>query len=213
MVSTESGHKSRKKRSSKNRITTSHQTHSSGHYDRPRNVFSPDDHVYDVVRNTDAMDAVYENVDDNPSAALFVQPHYENFNFEEVDDEHVYLNVDLKKQRKKKNNNCSTYDVPRSCVAIYDRPVARISNDPSADDAIYDYPKGLIPLSARLLLNARKDAAALNDVDSLDGDNPSSWSGNFHCCHVAVSHQPPFIAQPLSLFTQIKHPFKISQYG
>jgi len=185
MVSTESGHKSRKKRSSKSRASSSHETQSNSHYDRPRNVFNPDDHVYDVVRSTNAAaandddDGVYENVDDNPSAALLVQPHYENLNFEEVDDDHVYLNVELKKQRRKKknnNNNFSTYDVPRSCVAIYDHPVARISSDPSADNTLYDYPKGLIPLSARLLLNARKDAAALDDADSLDGDNPSSWS-------------------------------------
>jgi len=180
MVSTEGGHKSRKKRSSKSQGSDSHETQPNSHYDRPRNVFSPEDHVYDVVRNIDGESNVYENVDDNPPAALLVQPHYENFNFDEGDDEHVYLNVEMKKQRKKKKkSNFSTYDVPRSCMAIYDHPVARINTDASTDNTLYDYPKGLIPLSARLLLNARKDAAALNDADSLDGDNPSSWQGNF----------------------------------
>ena len=127
-------------------------TYLNTHYDRPRSVRT-DEHVYEVVGPVDVVDGnVYENVGDQP---LHVQQHYENFNFEEP------------------------YDVPRSRpAAIYDRPINRTGLGSgsglglgSADNAVYDYPKGLIPLSARLLLNARKDQGQ---------EHPSSVIGNCH---------------------------------
>jgi hypothetical protein len=119
-------------------------------------------------------------------ASLVVQSHYQNLTFDdhdgrnqheadEEDEDHTYLNI-------------RTYDIPRSATNIYDQP--RINGGSSAANAAggnnlnhvnnnnnlppldsdYDYPKGLIPLSARLLLNASRKHLHHYDADSLDGD-------------------------------------------
>ena len=86
-------------------------------------------------------------------AALLVQSHYQNFNFDEVveknnhdsaaNDDPTYLNID-------------TYDIPRS-NNLYDHPRNNNNNNNNMNNSSdYDYPKGLIPLSARLLLNASR---------------------------------------------------------
>lgn len=107
------------------------------------------------------------------AAALLVQSHYENLTFDdqddgrqvdEEDDDHTYLNI-------------RTYDIPRSTMAnIYDQPriggnnLNHVNNNNNLPvDSDYDYPKGLIPLSARLLLNASRKHLHC-DADSLDGD-------------------------------------------
>lgn len=95
-----------------------------------------------------------------------VQSHYQNLTFddrqeeeEEDEDHHTYLNIDSGR----------TYDVPRTDPSsIYDHPRNCGYNGGSSTD--YDYPKGLIPLSARLLLNAsRKNKDGSVDTDSLPG--------------------------------------------
>ena len=180
MVSTENGPKSRKKRpSSGKQVKGETETYSNIHYDSPRSLCEGDHHVYDVVRPRDSTyansfdSAVYENLEDVGD----VQTHYENMTFDMVapTDDHIYLNVEVNVKNKKKSKKI-VYDVPRSSLqSIYDRP----SGSPSAGvSTVYDYPKGLIPLSSRLLLDARKDTAFGHDdvncdADSLDGDHPS----------------------------------------
>ena len=112
---------------------------------------------------------------------LVVQSHYQNLTFddgrqremdEEDEEDHTYLNI-------------RTYDIPRSATNIYDQPringvggnnlnhVNNNNNVPllqSESSSDYDYPKGLIPLSARLLLNASRKHLHHYDADSLDGD-------------------------------------------
>lgn len=167
-------------------------------YDQPRNVaeslheVSEEDHLYDVVKprgepvgdntyqNIDSR-AVYQNMDDiydkpvrkgkSKKASLMVQSHYQNVTFDdhdvhaidEEDEDHTYLNI-------------RTYDIPRSATNIYDQPrvgggnnLNHVNNNNNLPvDSDYDYPKGLIPLSARLLLNASRKHNY--DADSLDGD-------------------------------------------
>lgn len=100
-----------------------------------------------------------------------MQSHYQNLTFEgaasdEGEEDHTYLNL-----------SAATYDIPRS-MAIYDQP--KSNQQVPADGGEYDYPKGLIPLSARLLLNASRqnlnqddeeedDREEECDADSLDG--------------------------------------------
>ncbi len=90
-----------------------------------------------------------------------VQSHYQNLTFddqqeEEDSEDHTYLNIDSR-----------TYDVPRTDPSsIYDHPRNCGYNGGSTD---YDYPKGLIPLSARLLLNASRKNKDGVDTDSLPG--------------------------------------------
>ena len=202
MVSTESGHKSKKKRSgnaTKSRRNKNQDTYLNMHYDLPRSVFdgrnrqavaTAEDHVYDVVRshnetyeNTEHQNSsLYQNVDgiyDPPRGTAFVQSHYENITFEEED--HTYLNIQSK--RKPDCNERCTYDIPRSSVAIYDHPIHSNRTDSTTENT-YDFPKSLIPLSARLLLNARNRGAVTGtkkdigrgecDTDSLDGDRESA---------------------------------------
>lgn len=100
---------------------------------------------------------------------ILVQSHYENLNFDgqvdvvdDDDDDHTYLNI-------------RTYDIPRSAATnIYDQPRVNnrthVNNNNNNLDSDYDYPKGLIPLSARLLLNASRKHLHNCDADSLDGD-------------------------------------------
>lgn len=104
-------------------------------------------------------------------ASLMVQSHYQNVTFDdhdvhaidEEDEDHTYLNI-------------RTYDIPRSATNIYDQPrvgggnnLNHVNNNNNLPvDSDYDYPKGLIPLSARLLLNASRKHNY--DADSLDGD-------------------------------------------
>lgn len=114
--------------------------------------------------------------------ALVVQSHYQNLTFddhdgpqvgnEEDDDQHTYLNI-------------RTYDIPRSTMAnIYDQPrtghhlnhINNNNNNNLASDSDYDYPKGLIPLSARLLLNVSRKHLHHCDADSLDGDQSPGTS-------------------------------------
>jgi hypothetical protein len=117
------------------------------------------------------------------TSPLVVQSHYQNLTFDdrdgrdqhevdEEDEDHTYLNI-------------RTYDIPRSATNIYDQPringsagggnnLNHVNNNnnlpPPLDSSDYDYPKGLIPLSARLLLNASRKHLHHYDADSLDGD-------------------------------------------
>lgn len=111
------------------------------------------------------------------TAVMMVQSHYQNLNFDDHDgpqvdddDDPTYLNI-------------RTYDIPRTATVannIYDQPrtghlLNQVNNNNNnhlalASDSDYDYPKGLIPLSARLLLNASRKHLHHCDVDSLDGD-------------------------------------------
>lgn len=121
-----------------------------------------------------SYDKPVRNGKNKKTPALLVQSHYENLTFddhdgrqvdEEDDDDHTYLNI-------------RTYDIPRSSMAnIYDQPriggnnLNHVNNNNNlASDSDYDYPKGLIPLSARLLLNASRKHLHHCDADSLDGD-------------------------------------------
>jgi hypothetical protein len=146
---------------------------------------------------------------------LVVQSHYQNLTFddgrqremdEEDEEDHTYLNI-------------RTYDIPRSATNIYDQPringvagggnnlnhvnnnnnnVPPLQSESSSD---YDYPKGLIPLSARLLLNASRKHLHHYDADSLDGDQspgkrPSDSFDrilNLNRCHQNIKKKANFL--------------------
>ena len=186
----------------------SEETYLNMHYDLPRSVFQgrvekvagkhDDDHVYEVVgqqvyENIECHNSsLYENVvrqdvtyDRPRGAAVFMQSHYENMTFDECDEDHTYLNVNVSKQVQRKasdGHHGSTYDVPRSASSIYDHPISKSPRQNG--DQLYDSPKSLVPLSAQLLLNARNNQTNSDDhednndvdrdcdVDSLDGSDP-----------------------------------------
>ena len=116
-------------------------------------------------------------------AALLVQSHYQNFNFDEVveknnhdsaadDNDPTYLNID-------------TYDipVPRS-NNLYDHPRNNNNNNHiNSSNSDYDYPKGLIPLSARLLLNASRGGHR-GHLD--DNDDQQSGLGMLLFLHILM---------------------------
>ena len=129
-----------------------------------------------------SYDKPVRNGKSKKTPALLVQSHYENLTFDDHhenrrvdeggdDDDHTYLNI-------------RTYDIPRSSATnIYDQPriggnnLNHVNNNNNLPlDSDYDYPKGLIPLSARLLLNASRKHLHHCDADSLDGDQSPGMS-------------------------------------
>ena len=131
----------------------------------------------------------------NVASLLDYQSHYQNFNFDQVEnknhdvDDHdvdpTYLNID-------------TYDIPRHSNGggggggggggLYDHPRNNNNNNNNNSTAMmmminncgasdYDYPKGLIPLSARLLLNASRSGRDRGHLDDGQEDQDQSPRG------------------------------------
>lgn len=112
------------------------------------------------------------------------------------EEDHTYLNL-----------TAATYDIPRSMAAnIYDQP--RSNQQVQADTGDYDYPKGLIPLSARLLLNASRQNLSQIDDDEEDDDDREE-----ECDADSLDGRPSPTGKPIRITRETRRQQTVSKSG